>query len=144
VQRYAKPIGGISSSNSSESSCLRGDLVSAWSAGFGIRKPQVARSIRVAGSTNPPADNLRANNDAVITAFNPRGHHQSDVDNSRLAGQLEVQVRERGLHVVRVDGVSHDRAHRESGVALKFSREDATTLASSTLNRNDVLALITT
>ena len=113
-----------------------------------FRKPQVARSIRVAGSTNPPADNLRANNldgaFAVITAFNPRGHHQSDVDNSRLAGQLEVQVRERGLHVVRVDGVSHDRAHRESGVALKVSREDATTLASSTLNRNDVLTLITT
>src|SRR5262249_44736853 len=66
---------------------------------------------------------------AVITACNPRGHRHSDVDNTRLAGQLETHVRQRGLHVIHVDGVSPDRTHRESGVAVNVSREDATTLA---------------
>ena len=66
---------------------------------------------------------------AVITACNPRGRHHSDPDNARFAHQLEAQVRQRGLHLVHVDGVSPDRTHRESGVAVKVSREDAMTLA---------------
>jgi len=66
---------------------------------------------------------------AIITAYNPRGHRHSDVDNTRLAGQFETQLQQRGLRVVRVDGVSPDRTHRESGIAVKLTREDATALA---------------
>ena len=78
-------------------------------------------------------EHLRANNlesgFAVITAYNPRGRRQSNVDNSQLAGQLEAQVRQRGLRVVHVAGVSPDDTHRESGVAVKITRENATALA---------------
>jgi len=78
-------------------------------------------------------DALRVNNldaaFAVITAYNPRGHRHSDVDNSRLTGQFEAQLRQRELRVVRVDGVSPDRTHRESGVAVNLTCEDATDLA---------------
>ena len=66
---------------------------------------------------------------AVITACNPRGQRHGDVDNTRLAGQLKARLSQRGLQVVRVDGVSPDGTHRESGVAVKLTREDATTLA---------------
>jgi len=66
---------------------------------------------------------------AVITACNPRGNRHSEVDNARFAGELEAHVRRLGLHVVHVDGVSPDRLHREKGVAVKVTREDATTLA---------------
>lgn len=66
---------------------------------------------------------------AVITAFNPRGHAHSDQDNARFESQLEEQLRQRGLQVVHVDGVSPDRIHRERGVAVSVSREEATTLA---------------
>src|SRR5262245_3512639 len=73
-------------------------------------------------------EHLRANNlesgFAVITAYNPRGHRQNNVDNSQLAGQLEAQVRQRGLHVVHIDGVSPGPFHRESGVAIKVTLED--------------------
>jgi hypothetical protein len=66
---------------------------------------------------------------AVITACNPRGRRASDLDNTRLAGQLEAQVRQRGLSIVHVDGVSPDGNHRESSIAIKFSCEDATAFA---------------
>ena len=66
---------------------------------------------------------------AVITACNPCGHSHSDLDNVRFANQLEAQVQQSGLHLVHVDGVSPDRTHRESGIAVKISRQDATTLA---------------
>lgn len=66
---------------------------------------------------------------AVITAYNPNGRHHSDLDNARFAHQLETQLQQRGLHLVHVDGVSPDRTHRESGVAINVSREDATILA---------------
>ena len=66
---------------------------------------------------------------AVVTACNPRGHPHNNLDNARFATQLDTQLRERGLHVVHVDGVSPDRTHRESSVAVNVSREDATILA---------------
>jgi hypothetical protein len=66
---------------------------------------------------------------AVITACNPRGQRSSDLDNTRLAEQLEAQVRQRGLSILHVEGVSPDGNHRESGIALKVSRKDATALA---------------
>src|SRR5262245_12593249 len=66
---------------------------------------------------------------AVITACNPRGHRHSDVDNVLLTRQLETYLRKRGLQMVRVDGLSPDRAHRESGVALKLTKEEARNIA---------------
>ena len=78
-------------------------------------------------------EHLSANNldqsFAVITACNPRGHPHNNLDNVRFANQLEAQVQQSGLHLVHVDGVSPDRTHRESGIAVKISRQDATTLA---------------
>jgi len=67
---------------------------------------------------------------AIVTACNPWGQHLSDFDNSRLAGRLEAQASHRGLPLIRVDGVSPDRSHREAGVAVRISRTEATTLAS--------------
>jgi hypothetical protein len=66
---------------------------------------------------------------AVVTAANPRGRTLSDSDNHERAERLDTEVAQRGLLFLRADGVSPDRSHRETGVAVAAPLDVAVALA---------------
>ena len=65
----------------------------------------------------------------LVTPDNPFGRPLDEAANARRREHFHAELRERGGHPVRVDGLSRDRLHREVGVALAWPREDVVALA---------------
>lgn len=66
---------------------------------------------------------------AVLTAWNPRGRASSADANAERDRSLKEVLRADGQMWVRVDGTSPDGTHREKGVAVALSKEEARELA---------------
>ena len=66
---------------------------------------------------------------AVLTACNPSGRALDDVWNRRLTQALRQEIALGGHIWVPADGISRDRTHRESGVAVSMPKADARLLA---------------
>ncbi len=60
----------------------------------------------------------------VVTPCNPRGQRMSPQENGALLVRFLAELDAAGKRYVRVDGVSPDRRHVESGVALAWSQAD--------------------
>lgn len=65
----------------------------------------------------------------LVTPDNPFGRPLDEAANALRRERFQAELRERGAHPVRVDGLSRDRLHREVGVALAWPREDVVALA---------------
>jgi hypothetical protein len=66
---------------------------------------------------------------AVLTACNPHGRTVDEPSNQRLTQLLHTDIAVNGQTWVPADGVSLDGGHRECGVAVSLSKEDARALA---------------
>ena len=82
--------------------------------------PTIALDLRMRGLEGPFA---------VLTAANPRGLPLPDHENRERLQALQQQLEAEVRVVVRVDGCSPDRAHREPGFAATVGRERAIALA---------------
>lgn len=65
----------------------------------------------------------------LVTAENPRGQAATAQENRRLRAAFEAELSGSGGTLLRVDGLSRDRRHREIGVALEWSTERLLDLA---------------
>ena len=66
---------------------------------------------------------------AVLTAHDPQGRDLSPDENKTRQERLEKELREDGVHCVRVDACSIDRKHCECSVAIDVEQERALEIA---------------
>jgi hypothetical protein len=66
---------------------------------------------------------------AVLTACDPRGRTATETENRQRTAELKGRLRETGQLWAPADGVSPDGQHREAGIAVALSQEDARRLA---------------
>ena len=94
------------------------------------------RSVAIDLRDAPPPESVESVHDrglpesfAVLTAWNPRGRTVTDEDNRRRDRELKARLCGARQTWVPVDGVSSDGRHREPGVGVALSQEDARRLA---------------
>lgn len=65
----------------------------------------------------------------LVTSDNPRGRDADHADNAARRERFRAALDARGVHPVRVDGLSRDRQRAEVGVALRWPMTEVVALA---------------
>jgi hypothetical protein len=65
---------------------------------------------------------------AILTAYNPFGHHADEKENCRRINELVNDLNDLLVTMIPADGVSLDGNHRERGYAVAIPRRQAKTL----------------